>query len=387
MKKIFILSALALVAFASCTKSQLVPVNEDQEITFQTAVGSISTKAAANSFPESAGFITRVFNHQNTVEVPENKLHGKAVWTGAGATEWYIDYANIKYDDSKWKATEKSYYWPKTSSLTFFAWSDGKSATPVLASANPVCEDAAVGFKVADYVIASDKNFNTDFMVSEVAYNQTSNTTNHGGSPAWDNGVPTIFHHQLSSFLFRARTDINYTGICDFYITSIKFKSVVNKGTYTQLVDNPATTSSWVPSEEAGDKQEYNMISVDANNGVDIPGTESVKGIKISETNAALSKLASDFEILLPQALVADSDPNDAIVDGTVLELKYYAVEEIGSTKVAKEYTSLVNLKSIYGASWEQEKKYTLDIVIKMDEILWDPAVEAWTEAVVNVEI
>ena len=41
--------------------------------------------------------------------------------------------------------------------------------------------------------------------------------------------------------------------------------------------------------------------------------------------------------------------------------------------------TKTIDLKSIFG-EWKAGKYYTLNITLGLDQILWDPAVEDWTE-------
>ena len=111
MKKYLLFATAACAALAACTKNEVKPVEIDQEITYQT----IDTKAAS-SFASDRHFTSYAY-----------MLPSGQTWdTEYASGSKYISDADIYYHntDSKyeWKA-DKTYYWPKQGSLTFFAWS------------------------------------------------------------------------------------------------------------------------------------------------------------------------------------------------------------------------------------------------------------------------
>lgn len=109
MKKYILIAAVASVALAACTKNEVKPVEVDQEITYQT----INTKAAS-TFASDRHFTSYAYM------LPSGKTWDSKFSEGSA----YIADADIYYHTTpyEWKA-EKTYYWPKQGSLTFFAWS------------------------------------------------------------------------------------------------------------------------------------------------------------------------------------------------------------------------------------------------------------------------
>ena len=58
-----------------------------------------------------------------------------------------------------------------------------------------------------------------------------------------------------------------------------------------------------------------------------------------------------------------------------------------GSTGITDEVTIEKDLKSIFTAGWKPGYQYTLNIVIGLDEVLWDPAIQEWETGTGSVTI
>lgn len=381
-KHFTIIAALTLVASVSCSKNELQSVEApQQEISYQTVVGSHQTKATALSYTYK--FYSWAWNHSKELTEPENTLNGidlteeTGTWSEANAgkvtnyfSENVVSYSPI---DKVWRASEKC-YWPKNTYLTFYAWTNG-TPTPMIYPAAPApmvgCSNTT-GIVINPYDVVLNKN--KDFMVAEVKYNQSGNGTGDSYHPEsaggnwWNKGVPTIFHHQLCKFQFAATTDANYSSHCTFYITSIVFKNIYQKASYKQLVENPANTSSWTPIDGLAD---FNMFTAPESGLYQIEGT-SKRGAKagIAHSLYSFTPMPVDYYYLLPQVLN----------DEAVIEVKYYAVDKIGDSYFpGEELTVTKKLNEIFTDNWKQEKLYTLTITFTMDEIHWDPATEDWT--------
>ena len=76
----------------------------------------------------------------------------------------------------------------------------------------------------------------------------------------------------------------------------------------------------------------------------------------------------------MPQTL-----PDDAKVT-IVYQVTY------GTTGITDEVSVEKNLKDIF-TEWKPGYKYTLKITIGLDEILWDPDIQAWETGTGNVTI
>lgn len=348
MKKYILIAAVACVALASCTKNEVKPVEMDQEITFQT----ITTKAAS-SFASDRHFTSYAYM------LPSGKTWDSKFSEGSA----YIADADIYYHNTpnyEWKA-DKTYYWPKQGSLTFFAWSTYATSKASLTDATVSCTQAK-GIQVDAFDIT--KNQNVDFLVAEVAKDKKANETQHedGSSNTWAKGVPTVFKHALSKLVFKVVTvkggtlhDYTSDNVT-FTVKSIKLKGVNNKLAYSQDWQTASTASkhSWTDQTPAVE------IEVPVFTGSQVA----------SDTETELSLGSGDYSIVIPQSF----DDDD------VLEIIYEIKTEFISGSPVTETVTINDkkLSEVYTAKWEPGKEYTLTIKLGIDEVLWDPTLDDW---------
>ena len=239
MKKYLLFATAVCAALAACTKNEVKPVEIDQEITYQT----ITTKAAS-SFASNRHFTSYAYM------LPSGKTWDSKFSEGSA----YIADADIYYHNTapnyEWKA-EKTYYWPKQGSLTFFAWSTYTTSKASLKEATVSCTQAK-GIQVDAFDIT--KNKNVDFLVAEVAKDKKANETQHedGLGNTWAKGVPTVFKHALSKLVFKVvtvknREPYNYSDdAVTFTVKSIKLKGVNNNKAYSQdWLGSTASKHTW----------------------------------------------------------------------------------------------------------------------------------------------
>ena len=341
MKKYIMVAAVASVALASCTKNEVKPVEIDQEITYQT----INTKAAS-AFSTDHKFYSWAY-----------LLASGQNWANNSATsKQYITNSLIGYvsELNAWKNASTSYYWPKKAKLTFFAWSDATGAPSVTSPATVSCSNDG-GIKFDNFDTSVDKN--KDLLVSKIAADQTYNSS----TTSWSAGVPTVFYHVLSAMEITAKTNVNY-GTTKFKVKSVVFNRVLCKGTYTQGVDATKTPiqSNWTRVSDAKDFDVYSPNS---------PSSD------LSTTPIPLAAQDGEVSIYMPQTL-----PDDAKV-AVSYQVTY------GSTGITDEVTIEKDLKSIFTEGWKPGYKYTLNIVIGLDEVLWDPDIQPWENGTGNVTI
>lgn len=344
MKKVLFFALAAGVALVACTKNEVKPVEVDQEITYQT----ISTKASA--FNTNCKFYSWAYLLAEGQTWADNSADAKL----------YIENSLIEYVDvdesHAWKNARDSYYWPKKAGLTFFAWSDSTSAPSV--SSSVACSETE-GIKFEDFDTSVDTN--KDLLVAKIAADQKKSDITSSGS--WEPGVPVVFYHVLSAMELTAKTNVDY-GTTKFKVKSVVFNNVLCKGTYTQGVDATKTPidSDW---KTVTDKSTFDVYSPT------LPSSE------LNATNAiALDAQTNDVRIFMPQTL-----PDDAKVTVTY-QVTY------GNTGITDEDVTIEkDLKSIFTNGWKPGYKYTLNIVIGLDEIFWDPTVEPWTPASQSVNI
>ena len=343
--KRFFLAALAIAAIASCTKNEVVSVPDQSEITFQT----VATKAA-QPFDTDNKFISYAWF------LPKDEEWA----TDPTASSEYISGAVIGYNSTlkAWKAAD-TYYWPKQGSLTFFAWTVNTDATPSLTDATVACTNTN-GITVTAYDLT--KNKNVDFLVADIAEDQTENTTTI--SP-WNAGVPTVFRHALSKLEFKVVTVDNSGDPKDYSSEDVSFtlKSIVltgvnNNKTYAQ--GNITSDHTWT---EASPVVEIASLPVYTN----------ASGFNVTNTVQTLSPSVDDYSIVLPQAMDEAVDAND------MLEIVYDITTSYTGTPVTETVSQSVKLSDIYASGWQPTTNYVLTIKLGIKEIYWAPSVEPWT--------
>ena len=330
MKKYLLIAATACVALAACTKNEVRPVVADQEITFQT----ISTKAT-EAYPTSNVFKTWAYMHT-------------ADYATSVANQLYIggaDGLEIKYfpETTQWK-NATSYYWPKNGDkLTFFSYATN-ATTCALTGATVKC-DFEQGVTVTDFDTA--QNLNVDFLVADVAKDQTANT-----DPATYHyvGVPTLFRHKLSNVIFTINTKENYANKT-FKLESIELVKVAKTANYIQNPLNP-TAEGWVGLTTHD--VTYCNTETEFAKTVVIP--TAIQSYYIPQTFDPADKVVLKYKIITDNG---ESDPLKYAVENVVVEKK---------------------LSELFGASWKMGTRYTCAITVSLDEILWDPAVEPWVD-------
>ena len=246
----------------------------------------------------------------------------------------------------------KTYYWPKQGSLTFFAWTDN-TATPTGTYAG-CAKDKGITFTA----YSAFDNKNKDLLVANIAKDMDgkNNLTAHQG---WEPGVPTVFHHVLSNLAFKIKTNDSYAG-ATYSLKSITLKNISTKGNYAQ----------GSPTATVAENVWTGHVDVKA-----MPVFTSAAGQPVSSTAALLSPSADDFSIVLPQKF-ADATPE--------IEIVYTITTNYTGTAVVETVTETKPLKDIYTEGWVSGKKYTLNIKLSLNEILWDPSVEGWEDGAVT---
>lgn len=339
MKRIILLAASAMAILAGCTRTEIRSIaDEPQQITFRT----IETKATED-FLNTKKFYSYAYFLPKSETWERNNANAQDYITGALIA--FNTTANA------WKADGATYYWPKQGSLTFFAWTDN-TATPTGTYAG-CAKDKGITFTA--YSAFDHKN--KDLLVADIAKDMDGkNLTTHQG---WKPGVPTVFRHVLSNLAFTIKTNDNYAG-ATYSLKSITLKNIRTKGDYAQ--GSPTATVAenvWTGHVDVKD----------------MPVFTSAAGQSVSSTAVPLSPSADDFSIVLPQKF-ADATPE--------IEIVYTITTNYTGTAVVETVTETKPLKDIYTEGWVSGKKYTLNIKLSLNEILWDPSVEGWEDGAVT---
>ena len=353
MKK-FVLLAAAAAALAGCAKTTISGNTADQaEITYEVApltkglTDNQSAFSKNNVFASYAFYLpTGSWNYPTTADF----YIGGTVNATSGAYEG----VTVKWNTtaSAWKNPDKNYYWPKTGSLTFFAWTLNKADLKFTDTNTAISCYPSTGIYCQDYDVLKNKNI--DFMVADIAEDKKANENIYSYT-----GVPTLFHHKLSQFQATVCEKEAYTGVT-FTLKSIKF-NLAYLGMYFQNTDKTTAGSGLAA-------QTY---------------YSSTTG-QVVNTTTATAVTGIDQYIYLPQTFNGENDKNKTI------EITYtiaYDTNGDNTPDVTETVTATKKLSEIFGTAWEMGKKYTLNLTFSVDQILWDPAVEDWVGVSKNVTV
>ena len=354
MKKVFLIAA-AVVAFAACSKNEVLPSSSiNNEISFNVAPRTKALTPDQSAFGVDNHFISYAYFLTDDKKWPTN----------AGSI--YINGAEVSSQDDAsatggrvWKAAN-SYYWPKSekSSLTFFAWSKNTNECGLDGGATVSC-DPQKGIAFTGYDVTSNKN--VDLLVADVAANKHGNENLYTYS-----GVPTLFRHKLSYVIFKVKTQKAYAGK-EFALKSIKFVGLGSKASYDQKANDGTdpvynTVGEWATPTATADQVYFNATTPVVFTDTDF----------VLETAATASV---DQKYYLPQALTAVTPR--AGVAGSI-EVVYTIKTTEGAAESTETVTRYISAKSMFADDLKINKKYTCTLTFSLDEITWDPAVQDW---------
>ena len=362
MKKIVFVFAAAAV-LAACTKTEVIPVRNDAdvEITFET---SPITKTLSNSqkeFTHGNVFASYAYSHEKAWDWGASETPNLYIGKEDAKTK-VITPATISWVGNEtagvWKDATRAYYWPKSLKLTFFAWSLNKASLDFASNSDTqVTCSPFQGIVMAYYDVAKDKN--VDFLVADIAADKTQNED----KIYVHEGVPTLFHHKLSMMEFTAKVksaDYAANGIT-FTLDTVRFKKVADGvGTYCQR--DPFDGKEKLATSNSKTTQIYSATS------------------QVVKNTTATAVTGVDQYIYIPQSFTNSNQ---------VLEIVYtidYDTDKDGTPEVSEPVTETIELSDLTG-DWGIGKKYIINIIFSLDEILWDPAVEDWTGVTENVPI
>ena len=204
MKKFFFCAAAAIVALASCSKTQVVYNDAPQEIGFKAVTGAITkTVQTKDKFTQDMGVIA----YQS------------------GKTDVYFTNAQfVKETDATTWNGKTSQYWPIASSLDFFVYSpyqeEGVTSTPAIPA-----EPKTLAVEVAD----NSRN-QYDYLYSAAYITGKSKTSGN---------IKVNFNHALANVI------VNFKGAEVITISNAKLNGTYQSGTYTVTYGNAATEVAW----------------------------------------------------------------------------------------------------------------------------------------------
>lgn len=356
MKKVFLIAA-AVVAFAACSKNEVLPSSSiNNEISFNVAPRTKALAPDQSAFGVDNHFISYAYFLTDDKKWPTN---AGSIYINGAEVSSQVDASAT--GGRVWKAAN-SYYWPKSekSSLTFFAWSKNTNECGLAGGATVSC-DPQKGIAFTDYDVTSNKN--VDLLVADVAANKHGNENLYTYS-----GVPTLFRHKLSYVIFKVKTQKAYAGK-EFALKSIKFVGLGSKASYDQKANDGTdpvynTVGEWATPTATAEQVYFNATTPVVFTNADF----------VLETEATASV---DQKYYLPQALTAVTP--GAGVAGSI-EVVYTIKTTEGAVESTETVTRYISAKSMFADDLKINKKYTCTLTFSLDEITWDPAVQDWED-------
>lgn len=280
MKKHFVLGALAVLALAACTKSEVVELNKGNEISLTAVTGKNLTKAAD-------GYCN------------SNKPTDFQVWAATQGKTYFAD-QKYKQSGTSYIADGAARYWPDgTATVDFFAVKNHNGTATFTNS-------GTTALKFADYTVADDVDKQTDFIY---AVNKDQ------GKPSGGAAAPLNFRHALSQIEFRAKNGNKNIRV---FIDGVKVVNVKKTGNFTMTAattgnfenhDNDVTNETPTPTRTGrgtwtgqDGKATYSVSFTE----VEVPGNGNAVNLTYPGTAKAF---VSNSMYLLPQDVVV-WDPN-----------------------------------------------------------------------------
>lgn len=358
MKKVLLLAATAGIVLSSCVKNE--PANtfgaSDSKITFEAPAVGATTRAIPGEIDNSAAYpVDEKFNVWG--------WYHEGDYTNFAALTNYMTQANgkpimVAKEGNTW-APATDYFWPKTGKLTFAAYSPADAAGTFTHTAQ--------GLQIEGFTVPAVGG-QYDLMYSDRAYNRTSSTNQYPtNKPEVSNGydgVDIVFHHALSSIIFKVGTAEDYStdADIDFKIKSIKIKNVYGAGDFNETLTDGNGSTTRTPAWTATGNADAQYVAFTGDFAVPEDGTTYTE-----PTGAA------DL-ILLPQSFESNT--------AAVVEIAY-TYETAASGEIAATETFILK-NSTNAKTWEPNKRYTYRILFGLEKITFAPIVENWEDVTVE---
>lgn len=363
MKKVLLLAAAAGFVLSGCVKNEPADTigTSSAKITFEAPAVGATTRAVAGEIDNSEAY-------------PENETfnvwgwyHAENYTTFGDANNAWANYMTqtggepitVAKEGNTW-APATDYFWPKTGKLTFAAYSPADAAGTYTHTAQ--------GLQIAGFTVPA-VGAQYDLMYSDRAYNRTSSDKNYTGSQTMNpyDGVDIVFHHALSSIVFKTGTKEDYStdADIDFKIKSITIKNVYGAGDFNETLTDGNGSTTRTPAWTATGDANVEYVAFSGNFAVPEDGATYTE-----PTGAA------DL-ILLPQSFEQNTN--------AVVEVVYtYATAASGEIKDTKT----IQLNTLTDATvWKPNKRYTYRIIFGLDKITFAPIVEDWEDVTVTPDI
>lgn len=387
MRKVLTAAILAVTtcAFIGCSKNEVRSISDNpQAVRFLPLNGKHSTKVMVPgpTYPDHLPFGTLAYYLPSGKTWDANK---------ADAT-LYIPISKVVHNNGNWEVKDKTYYWPKSGSLTFFAYSPFAHEDGTLLAVDNVSNTTHDdGIYIENYDVHAHQA--TDFMVADIAMDKTANESNGGYT-----GVPIVFRHKLSQIVGinfqtvitkgNALVEHDYSygrstngplqaGDVVFKLKKVEVKNLYTVGDYVYSGTGAGSVANdgWT-NQVPSSKEKYHWF--DKTPEAFAGNTTFNLTYKTQDPNR------NDYLLVLPQPLKtsATTTPTPATTD-PLIHIEYqvltYSDATNHSTEDVIENVYLYNIHERANAI-EMNKKITYNFKINLADrkIYWAPSVADW---------
>lgn len=348
MKKIISI-VLGVAALAACTKTS-VSYEQPGEIALAPVTRANMTKAAitGTTFPTTNDMGVYAFYNAGKLKDTQK---GDFL---AGSAAYLKDVKFVNRAGSGNWGGETSYYWPKTGSLVFAAYSPSV--------AKLAYDEQKDEFSATNYAQSADLSSTVDLLWSPMTAKSHDKTTA---------AVPMVFYHTMSWVTVQA-VAANSDSDSQFKIKSVELNDIVNKGSFKTA----GATITWTRSTLEADRQTLTVFSDNKYKVVELPTTE--KPVQALENNAKGT-------VVIPQPL--NNDVTLTVVFSQKMPTGAWSADQTLTFKLneCKTGDPAVALNE-----WENGMHYiyTLNFNIKgatgENEILIKPTLTDWENVTAN---
>lgn len=322
MKKLIAIAA-ACVALASCVKNEVDfsgNFAQGERIDFQ-AVQSVETPSRA-TYKTYDHFMAAAF-----------LLNEGQTWAGAHQdAQVYFKGQKVTNTALGW-TTSTAYYWPAKGSLTFYAYAP-ETIQVTNREWNTNKDYIFTGYSV-------ETNKNIDFMVADIAREQTKND------------VPTVFRHKLTKLSFGIAKSTNDTR--EITLKSIKVKGVFSEGDYTMPYNTIHGSGSIIDYWTVADGISNEVFTI-------FNGSQEVTDTAVSIPSSHLYMIPQEFTSTSYLEVIYEVKAGSAIETVTINK---HLGDDIDTTD----------------KQWLPNEHITYNFTIgEVQQIMWAPSEETWAD-------
>lgn len=348
MKKLFVLSCVALATLASCSKSEDIEAPQAQkEIAFSVATDKSRAPIAGSEFPTSLSMYVSAYNsvskdYFKNVEFKHNDDSWKAgmYWPINGVTN-FLAYAFTPAADTQTTAVMNATKakWGDTSDANWAQQVTFDFGDKSLCYAPATVDGSTVADPMTPYV---DLLYASGEQAKEKVYTPVSMTFKHTG--AW-----VVFNVKLGSVLTGAKVTLNSFQLAKLFKGG---KVVVDNTTY------------------AGAKASWDFSGVTAAD-YDVESFTTLKQLKADTKDSQGNVTAKGdytFGAIIPEQ------------NQTAIKFEYTLASSDEDNPAFTAQTATYEYPLSRFDKWEMGKKYTYNITITFNEITITPSVENWVD-------